>query len=99
MTPALVDGPITVYLGDAREVLWQLPADSVHCVVTSTPYWGLRDYGTPPLTWGGDAKPDPEVYLALINVRRQLVEALEIVLRYEQAQAGLPDRPGPSCMR
>jgi DNA modification methylase len=31
-----------------------LPADSVHCVVTSPPYWGLRDYGIPPTVWGGD---------------------------------------------
>jgi DNA modification methylase len=31
-----------------------MPADSVHCVVTSPPYWGLRDYGTPPQVWGGD---------------------------------------------
>lgn len=25
--------------------LSQLPSDSVHCVITSPPYWGLRDYG------------------------------------------------------
>lgn len=31
--------------GDCREVLRTLPDDSVHCVVTSPPYWGLRDYG------------------------------------------------------
>jgi DNA modification methylase len=31
--------------GDAREVLRRLPEASVHCVVTSPPYWGLRDYG------------------------------------------------------
>src|SRR5271163_942196 len=31
-----------------------MPADSVHCVVTSPPYWGLRDYGTPPQIWNGD---------------------------------------------
>jgi DNA modification methylase len=31
--------------GDCREVLARLPPDSVHCVVTSPPYWGLRDYG------------------------------------------------------
>jgi DNA modification methylase len=42
--------------GDCREVLARLPADSVHCVVTSPPYWGLRDYGIPPTVWGGDAK-------------------------------------------
>jgi DNA modification methylase len=31
--------------GDALEVLRTLPDESVHCVVTSPPYWGLRDYG------------------------------------------------------
>ena len=31
--------------GDCREVLRDLPAKSVHCVVTSPPYWGLRSYG------------------------------------------------------
>jgi len=31
--------------GDCREVLRSLPSDSVDCVVTSPPYWGLRDYG------------------------------------------------------
>ncbi len=31
--------------GDCRDVLKTLPDESVHCVVTSPPYWGLRDYG------------------------------------------------------
>lgn len=31
--------------GDAIEQLRKLPDQSVHCVVTSPPYWGLRDYG------------------------------------------------------
>ncbi|EQD69987.1 hypothetical protein B1B_05232, partial [mine drainage metagenome] len=31
--------------GDVREVLLGLPDESVHCIVTSPPYWGLRDYG------------------------------------------------------
>jgi hypothetical protein len=31
--------------GDARQVLTRLPSDCVQCVVTSPPYWGLRDYG------------------------------------------------------
>lgn len=30
--------------GDALKVLKQLPDESVHCVVTSPPYWALRDY-------------------------------------------------------
>lgn len=35
-------------------MLATLPADSVHCVVTSPPYWGLRAYGAEPQIWGGD---------------------------------------------
>jgi len=31
--------------GDVREVLSDYPVGSVQCVVTSPPYWGLRDYG------------------------------------------------------
>src|SRR3974377_923934 len=39
--------------GDCRAMLPTLPEQSVHCVVTSPPYWGLRDYGT--AQWqGGD---------------------------------------------
>jgi len=31
--------------GDALQTLRTLPAGSVHCIVTSPPYYGLRDYG------------------------------------------------------
>jgi DNA modification methylase len=31
-----------------------LPDESVHCVVTSPPYWTLRDYDLPPLVWDGE---------------------------------------------
>lgn len=34
-----------ILVGDARERLKELPDNSVHCVVTSPPYFGLRDYG------------------------------------------------------
>jgi DNA modification methylase len=46
MTPHYTDDWLTLYGGDCREVLASLPADSVDCVVTSPPYWGLRDYGS-----------------------------------------------------
>ena len=45
---------ISIRAGDALACLRAMPADSVHCCVTSPPYWGLRDYGTPPQIWGGD---------------------------------------------
>lgn len=36
---------VQILTGDCRDVLRTLPDESVHCVVTSPPYWGLRDYG------------------------------------------------------
>jgi len=36
---------VRILTGDCRDVLKTLPDESVHCVVTSPPYWGLRDYG------------------------------------------------------
>ena len=35
----------TIYIGDCLEVLKTLPDESVHCCVTSPPYYALRDYG------------------------------------------------------
>lgn len=35
----------TILIGDVREKLAELPSDHFHCVVTSPPYWSLRDYG------------------------------------------------------
>jgi DNA modification methylase len=54
MTPYWSDAHLTLYGGDCREVLAELPAESVHCVVTSPPYWGLRDYGVQPSIWDGE---------------------------------------------
>jgi DNA modification methylase len=36
---------IRILGGDVREQLAKLPSDSFDCIVTSPPYWGLRDYG------------------------------------------------------
>jgi len=44
VTVYLADPDVTLYHGDALETLRTLPDESVHCVVTSPPYWGLRDY-------------------------------------------------------
>ena len=38
-------------IGETRAKMRALPAGCVHCVATSPPYWGLRDYGIPPVEW------------------------------------------------
>lgn len=45
MNPYFKDENITLYNVDVMEGLAKLPDESVQCVVTSPPYWGLRDYG------------------------------------------------------
>lgn len=45
MTPFVADTDFTLWLGDVRDVLPTFETGSVDCVVTSPPYWGLRDYG------------------------------------------------------
>jgi DNA modification methylase len=48
---------VQILIGDCRQRLAELPDGSVHCCVTSPPYFGLRDYGT--ASWdGGDASCD-----------------------------------------
>lgn len=34
-----------ILVGDVLEKLSEIPDESIDCVVTSPPYWGLRDYG------------------------------------------------------
>lgn len=36
---------VEILIGDSRERLKDIPDGSVHCCVTSPPYFGLRDYG------------------------------------------------------
>lgn len=40
-----------VICGDVIEVLNAMPAESVHVIITSPPYYGLRSYNIPPRTW------------------------------------------------
>jgi len=60
--------------GDAREVLATIPEGSVHCCVTSPPYWGLRDYGTPGQI---GLEATPEAYVAnMVEVFREVRRVL-----------------------
>lgn len=65
---ARVIGPAALHLGDCRAVLASLPAESVQCVVTSPPYWGLRDYGADGQL-GLESTPD-EYVAAMVEVFR-----------------------------
>src|SRR6185436_18440912 len=65
---------VRIIIGDALEQLRLLPAESVHCCVTSPPYYGLRDYGC-----AGQIglEPTPDEYIAaLVAVFREVRRVL-----------------------
>jgi DNA modification methylase len=65
---------IELRVGDCREVLKTLPAQSVQCCITSPPYFGLRDYG---VTGQVGMEPSPEEYVqALVGVFREVWRVL-----------------------
>ena len=46
-----------IYQGHSLDLLKKIPDDSVDLIITSPPYWGLRDYGTSTNTiWGQDTE-------------------------------------------
>src|SRR3954468_16317497 len=58
------------YVGDCRALLAELPDESVNCVVTSPPYWGLRDYGVEGQL---GLEETPEAYVAaMVDVFREV---------------------------
>ncbi|RWO90902.1 site-specific DNA-methyltransferase [Mesorhizobium sp.] len=59
---------VTILQGDCRAMLPTLPAQSVNCIVTSPPYFGLRDYGV-------------ETQIGLEPSPSEFVEQLVIVFR------------------
>ena len=65
---------VTIHTGDCREVLVTLPAASVDCVVTSPPYFGLRDYGN---SGQIGLEATPEAYVAeMVAVFREVRRVL-----------------------
>ncbi|MGH2512453.1 MAG: DNA-methyltransferase [Candidatus Limnocylindrales bacterium] len=74
MRPYYQDDWLAILIGDCRERLAELPAESVHCVVTSPPYWGLRDYGEAEQL---GLEPTPEEYVAnMVDVFRAVKRVL-----------------------
>lgn len=62
MTPHYEDPHLTVWLGDTRAALAAMPAESVDCIITSPPYYSLRDYGIEPVVWQDQSDPLTHVH-------------------------------------
>jgi DNA modification methylase len=65
---------VRLITGDALDQLRLLPSESVHCCVTSPPYYGLRDYGCAEQI---GLEPSPDEYIAaLVAVFREVRRVL-----------------------
>jgi DNA modification methylase len=74
MTIHYQDDWLTVLLGDCRAVMAEMEPESVHTVVTSPPYWGLRDYGQDGQL---GLEPTPEAYVeSMVAVFREVKRVL-----------------------
>jgi len=69
--------------GHVLTLLQTMPAESVHCVVTSPPYWGLRNYKTEPQVWSDGwtgelgIEPTPELFVQhIVEVFREVKRVL-----------------------
>lgn len=74
---------VRILVGHVIDRLRELPDESVHCCVTSPPYFGLRSYQTPPQTWPdgwvGDLglEPSPDLFIEhLVHVFREVRRVL-----------------------
>jgi hypothetical protein len=72
--PYYRDGTVELYCGDAANVLETLPDGAVNCLVTSPPYWGLRDYGIV-----GQYGLEPSVEDYVTNLRRVFRQARRVL--------------------
>lgn len=65
---------IDIRTGDCRELLAAMPDQSVHCCVTSPPYFGLRDYG---VAGQIGLEPTPDAFVAeMVAVFREVRRVL-----------------------
>jgi len=60
---------IKYLIGDVRKMIRKISNKSIQCVVTSPPYFNLRDYETDPLIWGGDPDCDHDWGEERIKIR------------------------------
>lgn len=74
MPDPVIIGNATLWQGDCLAVLATMPDNSVHCCVTSPPYFGLRDYGHPDQIGLEDS---PDAYVTkMVSVFREVRRVL-----------------------
>src|SRR6185369_14739198 len=66
---------VKIVQGDCRAAMKDMPDNNVHCVVTSPPYWGLRQYAENDSELGYEGSPE-EWTANLVEIYRELRRVL-----------------------
>jgi DNA modification methylase len=71
----------TILQGDVIDIIKTLLVESVNCIITSPPYFGLRDYGLPPTNWPEVTYPPmaglPEITIPAMSCCLGLEDSIE----------------------
>ena len=72
-----------IHLGDCLDLMRELPSACIQCIVTSPPYWALRDYDLLPTKWPDGwvgclgLEPSPDLFINhIIQIFREIKRIL-----------------------
>lgn len=100
----------TILQGDVLEKLAEIPAESIDCIISSPPYWGLRDYGVE-----GQFGLEPD-FRDFLKTMQKIMDQLKRVLKktgscwinlgdsygtqppYEKSRMAIPERFYIDCI-
>jgi len=68
-----------IFHGHVLDVLKRFPDECIDTVITSPPYWGLRDYKLPPMIWDGDPACEHE----WTNIKRKFQTVIPAMARMD----------------
>jgi len=78
-----IDGLVNQIIeGNALDVMADMPAESVNCMITSVPYWGLRKYNCPvqwPDGWFGELGLEPTIELYIEHLMMVFDQAKRVL--------------------
>jgi DNA modification methylase len=90
---------VDIRVGHVLEKLRELPDESVHCVVTSPPYYGLRAYGTDPQVWGGDSNCEHDWQGFVRAGRSGGTKSLKLKIKGTESFQNFDDQSQAACSK
>jgi len=93
-----------VICGNVLDELRKFPSDCIDTIITSPPYWGLRDYGEDTKTiWGGDEKCEHQFNIIADTLRKATPgdkpSSKSIIAIHRSNKENRPGKPSEFCSK